>query len=382
VSTSQSETPDALSAVAMPRPAVRAHAVPARNRNLDALRFAAVLLVLFRHMTPEPPVDMPALIRTPLTVLIQGAWCGVDMFFVLSGYLVSGLLFREAQQCGTVSFRRFFVRRGWRIYPPFLALLVGYGMLEQLSTHSVTLPRFLAELFFVQNYFLGLWNHTWSLAVEEHFYLAIGLLVAALARRGRIAWAPHLLLAIVVGCTALRFMFVDSVGGAVISQSHFRIDALAFGSLLAWLHTFRPDLLPQRGRPLLVPLGLLLISPAFIAQLEGWHLLTWGLTSLYLGFGAILLYAIGGSPPPFPGSSLLAALGAQSYSVYLWHMAVKRALSLVRRRDLMEWPFFVELGLFICLSFGFGILMARLVELPVLRLRDRYFPARVPAPAT
>src|SRR5260221_13388339 len=94
----------------------------APSKELDRLRCIAVLMVLFRHL-PVPPESAPSWIKGPQSFLHQAGWAGVDLFFVLSGFLISGLLFREQQQYGRIDFKRFFIRRGLKIYPGFFALI-------------------------------------------------------------------------------------------------------------------------------------------------------------------------------------------------------------------------------------------------------------------
>src|SRR5262249_44717454 len=132
-----------------------------RRPELDVLRCAAVVLVLFRHLEALPQ-SVPAVFRVPTRVLFEVGWTGVDLFFVLSGFLVAGLLFREVQEHGRIDIKRFLIRRGLKIYPGFYCLIgatVGIAVV-----HGWNLPwnRILSEVFFVQNYHQGLWSQTWS----------------------------------------------------------------------------------------------------------------------------------------------------------------------------------------------------------------------------
>lgn len=156
-----------------------------RIAHLDVLRGVAILLVLGRHID-SCPIEQPYPLYVAMRLWQRCGWIGVDLFFVLSGFLVSGLLFREYKQHGNIRLSRFFVRRGLKIYPAFylfLAVIVGLGLYRG---EGVPLSSILAAAFFVQNYapnLFGTWSHTWSLAVEEHFYLLVGILLAVLLRR-------------------------------------------------------------------------------------------------------------------------------------------------------------------------------------------------------
>ena len=107
----------------------------------------------------------------------------MDLFFVLSGFLISGLLFSEYKKRHSINFKRFFFRRGLKIYPAFYVFLLLTGITAALVVHSYpTSGQYLHEIFFVMNYEHGVWDHTWSLAVEEHFYIFLPIFLSILAR--------------------------------------------------------------------------------------------------------------------------------------------------------------------------------------------------------
>ena len=139
-----------------------------RIKSIDFLRGIAVLLVVFRHIYLEP-------------ILITVGWVGVDLFFVLSGFLVSNLLFQEYKQTQTVKPIRFLIRRGFKIYPLFYIMIFLLFFIESHLNpqyYDIYKARLFNEVLFIQNYHydVTLIGHTWSLAVEEHFYFALALL--------------------------------------------------------------------------------------------------------------------------------------------------------------------------------------------------------------
>ena len=140
-----------------------------RNKRLDILRCVAVLLVLGRHGIMEG-------------VWKETGWAGVDLFFVLSGFLISGLLFSEYKKTGSIDLPRFFIRRGFKIYPAFYVMLLTTFLVAASYGVYVPLGVWLREILFFQNYKHGIWRHTWTLAVEEHFYLLLPLFLLALIR--------------------------------------------------------------------------------------------------------------------------------------------------------------------------------------------------------
>ena len=150
-----------------------------RNQNLDLLRTVAVTMVIIGHL-PDAPRESFQLVRWVADWFRRYGSLGVDLFFVLSGFLVSGLLFREYLAKGRADVRRFLIRRGFKIYPAFYVYAVLTVVLRIRMGDSLTLRQVLSELLFVQNYGAHVWSHTWSLAVEEHFYLLLAALIAIL----------------------------------------------------------------------------------------------------------------------------------------------------------------------------------------------------------
>src|SRR5262249_23529139 len=137
----------------------------------------AVLLVLGRHFYPSKGVN-------PILLTWQrGGWIGVDLFFVLSGFLVSGLLFDEHLRQKKLSINTFLLRRGLKIYPAFWVLIIVTIFVNSTQNLPTPTKGLIGELLFLQNYLAALWNHTWSLAVEEHFYLGLALLLFLLHKK-------------------------------------------------------------------------------------------------------------------------------------------------------------------------------------------------------
>jgi len=207
-----------------------------RMPELDLLRLVAVLLVIGRHSDPIPK-SLPVSLGWFFDLWHCGGWVGVDLFFVLSGFLVSGLLFREYKLRRRVSLGRFYMRRGWKIYPPFFAL-IAVTVFWQSCQHGGTPPSQLtAEVFFVQNYFGGLWDHTWSLAVEEHFYILLPLILVILLKlRGttQSPFKPIVGIALLVGLVTLALRIANShmrsgfYFETHLFATHLRLDALFF----------------------------------------------------------------------------------------------------------------------------------------------------------
>ena len=355
-----------------------------RNVALDVLRGIAILLVFGRHAPQFPHSHNP--IDPILRSWLNFGWVGVDLFFVLSGFLVSGLLFSEYLKRGKLRIGRFLIRRGMKIYPAFWALLI-VGTIEAFREHQAQIGRrFLLELFFLQNYRQGFFWHTWSLAVEEHFYLALALVLAWMASRG----GPNpfkriVALSIAAAVVALGLRIWTSFRWPFdlythIFPTHLRFDSFAFGVLLSYgyhFHHQRLSAFASRFRWLLLAGGLAAISPCAFLPISSRFVTTIGLTLLYLGFGSILLAAL-----HFPAigrwavSQGLAWLGVYSYSIYLWHLLVaEHCVHLLSR--FMHPTYAMVMLVYLVGSICVGVAMSLLIEMPVLRIRNWLFPSRI-----
>lgn len=354
------------------------------------MRFVAVLLVLGRHMHPCS-ADVSAGAAVASHFWLRGGWIGVDMFFVLSGFLVSGLLFREYDKYSSIDMTRFLIRRGFKIYPAFWALIGATLLVGWIGNSGIRIGNACSELLFIQNYLPGLWSHTWSLAVEEHFYLLLAAIVAVLVYRRKpgadpLDSIPLLFFATAVICFTLRVFtnhYSQYVHETHLFPTHLRIDSLMFGVFLSysWHRSgFVHSKWVREGASLLIGFGVLLLVPAFLFPLETTRWIpVFGLVAFYIGSGAILIGLLHRGLPDNWGVRAFSMLGAYSYSIYLWHMPVHNWIVPSLMKVLpppLQHNWFVYVSLFICGSFLVGVLMGKLVETPVLALRDRWFPSR------
>ncbi len=359
-----------------------------RLTQLDCLRAIAVLLVLGRHMRAPPAASHP-LILAVATLWARCGWVGVDLFFVLSGFLVSGLLFREFASFRTIHFGQFFIRRGMKIYPPFYFFLAFTLIVPAITLRHVPpldMAGLIGEVLFIQNYGLHLWNHTWSLAVEEHFYLLIGVLLAFRARsRSERPFAILVPTFVVIAVVALLIRIIVATrlpfGNYSVYPTHIRIDSLSFGVLISYFHHVHGDALAtfvRRRSIIILALSSLLVAPSVLLTLESSPFMyTAGFTGLYLGFGGVLLVAIYAAPPRGLFVSRLASMGEHSYSVYLWHMHMQFWPAFALARILGRPPaYLLEIALYFTAAIAIGIMFSKLIEIPTLRIRNRLFPSR------
>jgi peptidoglycan/LPS O-acetylase OafA/YrhL len=367
--------------------------VKPRLVGLDLLRLLAILMVLGRHLWPSPP-RLPLGLASFFRTWECGGWVGVDLFFVLSGFLVSGLLFTEYKSRGRLSVGRFYTRRGWKIYPPLFALVAFTVLINSIHGQRTARWPLFSDLTFLQSYSYGLWGHTWSLAVEEHFYLILPLtllLLLKLNSHSSRPFQPTLGVAACVGaaCLILRlfnwhlrhsYSFFTH-----IAPSHLRFDSLFFGVAISYAYHFHTTEFVERLTPWrrgLIAGGVLLLSPAFIFPVDttSW-MFTVGLTVFYIGSGMLLVGTLLCNIPQSRIVVFLATIGAYSYSIYLWHLPVISwgipRLEMVLGRQL---GFGARVGAYLLGSLGVGIITAKIVEFPALRLRDYWFPPRSKGP--
>jgi peptidoglycan/LPS O-acetylase OafA/YrhL len=375
-----------------------------RSKGIDILRAGAIFLVLGRHMgagvatiflvlgrqmEPVPGSSSSGVFSVAhwfSQLWLRGGWIGVDLFFVLSGFLVSGLLFREHQRFGSISAKDFLIRRGFKIYPAFW-ILIGATALWTLLHHDFHPVPIFSELFFIQNYAYGIWGHTWSLAVEEHFYILLLLLFLFLARRNLqnpFRSIPGIFCLIAVVSICLR-IFVSSQTPfsprTHLFPSHLRMDSLFFGVLISYYYCYHPSQFLSAAIRFRIPalaLGVAALAPAFIFPVEATPFMsTIGLTSVYIGSGLILISFLAFHIPENKLVTSVAYIGSHSYSIYLWHVPLAIwGMPLLSRAlgQHLNWGVY-------CISYFlgsvlFGITAALAIEFPFLRVRDRWFPSR------
>jgi len=322
---------------------VRGRHLPA----LDGLRALAVLAVLAYHLN-EP--------------WARGGYLGVDLFFVLSGFLITSLLLEEHEDTGTIRLAKFWARRARRLLPALFVMVAAvmafvllegrYGTTDFVAAIDLSSLRSEAwatllyvanwqQIFAQHSYFAQFsapspLQHTWSLAIEEQFYLlwplvTVVLLAKGLRQRRRLGVAVSILIAVASTVLMAVLFTPGSDPSRVYYGTDTRLADLAVGTLLAWLTARRPETPPRIAAVLRVaaPLalaGLLaLMATAGNAgevpssfMFEGGFLVAAVLCAVVLADvrrdGSILARGLGCRP--------LVAIGLVSYGIYLWHWPV------------------------------------------------------------
>jgi len=392
-------TADSILPIAAPSRVAR----PRRMIQLDVLRGIAILMVLGAHAVV--PSSTAGLFFFPARLAEHLGWTGVDLFFVLSGFLVGGLLMEELRLRGSLDIGRFIIRRAFKIWPAYYCLVIGCFIFDGVQTGwGTSFHWYLPNLLHVQNYFgVGPLGVTWSLAVEEHFYLLLPLLLYLLTARGTrpgaIRALPWIAGGVIVGCNALRlynlrYPYTDHRD---YFPTHIRIDGLAMGVLLAYFYHFRPEFLARIGvrRWTLIVAALVLLSTmAKVDRMTSRFAWTIGYTLLYVGYACILTAFIhtpcgsaGGALGRFFSSRaarVLAGIGLYSYSIYLWHLTMvahpfRHLIPWLNLRlpATVYWLFWMSL--YVGGAYVGGFILGRLIEMPALVVRDRLFPPRAGA---
>lgn len=356
----------------------------ARLAGLDILRALAIALVLMSHYHGFVS-------QAPTFGFIGGVgWAGVDLFFVLSGYLIGNQLLAPVARGESLDLKGFFARRLLRTLPNYYAVLAVYLLLPDSPIAGKEMAPVWRYLTFTQNFGLNYgetFTHSWSLCIEEQFYLVLPLAVLALvgnSRSPRLLWCA-LVAAIGAGMMARGLAFMDGkdVFAAPVYYSSFcRFDELLPGVAIAMLKNFHPEAFARilRHGNVLLAAGLAMAAAVLYGVMNeeptAFMVSTFGFSLVAASFALLTCAALS------PGSLLYrlripgaASLALWSYAVYLVHKPVFMAL----RPELLRRDIDPGAPLTIVAVMGAGILggwvLYRVVETPFMRLRARWYPA-------
>ena len=357
---------------------------------LDLIRCFAFLSVFVFHLSrffPRPP----AAPESPIIAayFLAGSF-GVDLFFVLSAYLITELLLRERTRTGTIDVKAFYVRRILRIWPLYFVFLIFALVLSIIwpALFAIRAVYLVASFLMVGNIAMAVLGQPlsvidalWSISVEEQFYLFWPLVVRRVSARGLVRAALGL---IAVATLARIVSWRMGIPGMSIWYSTLtRLDPIAIGILLA---TIPRDALANLGR--LTRAGL------FAAGVASWLLnsrfgFPWGASTVIpvlisypavaLGCGAILIAALGvrQSGPAILLNRPMIYMGKISYGLYVYHLfalAIGRLLSRIcfrRGWDQLSLEL-LYLAASIALTLGLAAASYRWLEAPFLRLKSRF----------
>ena len=363
-----------------------------RLPGLDLLRAVAIVWVMLFHSF------IVGGLGSDFNWLSQFGWAGVDIFFVLSGFLIGTQVFRQLQRSAGFSVSGFYARRAWRILPAFIVVLALYALFPALREAQGLQPWWQFATFTV-NMLIDYernqaFSHAWSLCVEEHFYLVFPLLAWWMSRRATASRFLGVCAMVVIvgmalrGATWLHYAAIDPPRNWFIEDLYYptwmRLDGLLMGVMLASLRVYRPHIwarLQLRSNACLLG-GLAVCGLAFCLFRERTGLLANTLGWPVLSFGFGLLVFAGADQRSLigrwrvPGVAWIAAI---SYSLYLSHKIAFHVVQAAIAPSVQG----SRVMLFLTYALAtllLGAALHYLVERPFLRWRDREVDAAVSTP--
>lgn len=350
----------------------------ARRIELDFLRGIAILLVMGAHFQ-VPVSGVEILDWITHTVKMVGG-VGVNLFFSLSGFLVGGLLLKELKSTGEVNAFRFLVRRALKIWPALYFLLLVHFLIGHHPSESYLWQN----LLHVQNYFGTSIKHTWSLAVEEHFYLFLAFLISFQAKSSPKKLLINLLIiafiSVMLRLIAVHYGYLDDA----FRQTQYRMDSLLFGVILSVIYIFYRETFDRIATYRFLLLISFAILVATIWLTANNPVLDRDVGYLVQGVGfSILILQTFTSNSDLKSNFIyrfIAWVGIYSYGIYLWHTVslqpAEKLAKIVLDYGLDNASVWVIVMSFqFIVSFALGYITTLMVEWPFLRLREHFYPS-------
>ncbi len=331
--------------------------------SLDGLRALSVLAVILGHTRAE------FLDRIPFNVSFRNGDSGVAVFLVISGFLITHLLLKELRREGHIDLKRFYLRRTFRIFPPFYVYLLAIAILGFGHKVYVTFTTMLVAGTYTWNYIRvpDLWivGHSWSLSLEEQFYLLWPASMKFFRLRTNLWIACGVILLSPVSRVVTYYAWPE-MRGYTTTMLHTRLDTLMMGCLLALAIDLgvgqrMKAIALHSASPILAIVFLLGLDPAAEHRWDGRYVTTVGLSLENVAIAVVVFYAV------FRYSSLLGRLlntrvlrhiGRISYSLYLWQQLFTGPYT--------RWFPVNFVFMFVCAELSY-----LLVERPSFRIRER-----------
>lgn len=361
---------------------------------LDGFRFFAFLLVFFQHTTfyLKPELVNPILYK----FFNNNGWIGVDIFFALSGFLVTYLFLLEREEHKVFSFKNFWIRRTLRIMPLyFLAILVGYFLAPflynlffniQIPNLSKTISTYLPW----HLVFLGNWaeakfgweslrgvSQLWAISVDQQFYL-IWPLVLLFTKGFRSSIFASLIFIVIAVLIRIYLVSVGTNHPGIYTNTFARMDTFAFGAIIAQILFFKPAVFQKIKQlfslPALIVISIIFIFFLYFSSLENRLAVrngVWGYLVIGMASGYYILYFLEerSSLVELFSNKVLAYLGRISYGLYIWHILSLELLFYLIKSPSMN-LLIPTLGL--PLTILFAITTYHLFEQPFLNLKKKF----------
>ncbi|PJZ56802.1 acyltransferase family protein [Leptospira barantonii] len=378
---------------------------PFEKDSLNGLRAISMLIIFIFHfydgLMTKVPQDFQA-----LHIFLSNLTSAVDLFFVLSGFLIYGVLYRHWEKTKTVDFKDFYIGRSLRIFPAYYALVFITLWIAKMQLKAMSLStdpavqasmplfaqaidRWIFDALYVSNYVESLHFHTWSLSLEEQFYLVFPLICYLILFR--LQKNSRLIFIVALYCSAAvirYFIYAHNAGDHPYKifdtlfhrPAHTRFDSIVVGILAFELYK-NWNLVPQnhnrtREYFFLIP-GLICLG---IASFVPYHFSVYYTVFRFnfsnMGYALVMLASIHNFSwiGKFLSLRIFAPLARVSYGMYLWHLVAIffASIPLKTRTDVVSWGEFTKM-----LSIGFvyatifALLSYFLVEYPFLSLKNR-----------
>ena len=354
---------------------------------LDLLRAVAIAFVFIYHYAGLSNGGPQW-----LGFIIKFGWTGVDLFFVLSGFLISSQLFAQIQIDQLISFKQFFVKRFFRIVPAYLFVVSLYFSIP-FFREKESLPPLWKFLTFTQNFGLnikdfGTFSHAWSLCVEEHFYLLLPITLAFLQFGKMINKSYWLLIGLFLAGFILRTysfnnLYLSTTNAPnssiywyqhVYYPTYNRLDGLLVGVAIAGIYTFYQSTwkkISTHGN-LSIALGIAILTLSYFVCYEQktFTASVVGFPLVAIGYGFLVIGAI--SPNSFLysfNSKLLSLIATLSYALYLVHKGIIHLTHFYLDNYHFDSSLVFFIAIFNC--FVVAYLLHLIIEKPFLKLRNK-----------
>ncbi len=291
--------------------------------SLDGLRALSVLAVILGH-TRSAFLD-----QIPFNSSFRNGNLGVAVFLVISGFLITHLLLKELRQEEQINLKRFYLRRTLRIFPPFYVYLLAIAMLGLFHKVYVTGTTMAVAATYTWNYIRvpDIWivGHSWSLSLEEQFYLLWPLSMKFFSRRTNLWIASGVILLSPISRVVTYYAWPE-MRGYTMTMLHTRLDTIMIGCLLSLMIDLEVGQRLKKtalhpASPIVAIAFLLALDPAAEHRWDGRYTTPLGLSLENVAIAVLLFYVVFRHSSPLGqvlNSKLLRHFGKISYSVYLW----------------------------------------------------------------
>ncbi|TKC00283.1 acyltransferase family protein [Pedobacter cryophilus] len=376
---------------------------PLKFYGLDNLRAFAIIMVLLFHYSGwfQHPAWFPK--------VFEFGWIGVDLFFVLSGFLISSQLFVQIKKEGAFSMREFFIKRFFRIIPVYYFVVAIYFLFSFFSNDfgaRQQLPPLWKFLTFTQNFNAdfantGSFSQVWSLCVEEQFYLILPFTLLFFLKVGKLKKAYLLLIILFLGGFLIRmfcykYIYLSAINGiankaiwlsTIYFPTYCRLDGLLIGVVIAAFYNYLPSLFLKLSNyaNTIIVVGILIVIIAYFPSRYQYNFVNtiFGFPTICLAFGLLVLGAIMPNSMLYQWKSkLLSKIAQLSYSIYLIHMAVFLSMQTI----LFEFGIIKNSNLTFLFSLifcgFFSLILHYCIEKPFMKIRVEFLKSKLFNPSS